>query len=148
MQVAADDLIAVLRAKGLRLTAARRAICQVIADGHDEHLTSAGVHDAAQKIAKQAINPSTVYRTLEVFEQLGVVHHVHLGHGPGVIHLSESESHHHLTCDNCGSTIDVPAGALGGFFEELHASYGFTVNPSHFALGGYCRDCEHSGNLG
>ena len=148
MHVGADELIAVLRAEGLRITAARRAICQVIADDHDEHLTSLAVHEQAQKIAGQAIDPSTVYRTLEVFETLGVAHHVHLGHGPGVIHLSATESHHHLTCDNCGTTIDVPAGALEKFFDELRTSYGFTVNPSHFALGGYCRDCEHSGNSG
>lgn len=148
MQVEADDLIAILRAEGLRVTAARRAICQVIADEHDEHLTAAGVHEKAQKIAKQDINPSTVYRTLEVFERLGVAHHVHLGHGAGVIHLSESDPHHHLTCDRCGSTIDVPSEALEGFFTELRASYGFTVNPSHFALGGYCRDCEQLRNSG
>lgn len=148
MHVSAENLIAVLREEGLRVTAARRGICEVIAASHDDHLTATELHDRSQVIAGQSINPSTVYRTVEVFERLGLLHHVHLGHGPGVIHLSGSDQHHHLTCDRCGSTIDIPASALEPFFVQLRDAYGFTVDPSHFALGGHCRECELSENSG
>lgn len=148
MHISAEDFIAVLKGEGLRITEARRAICAVIAAEHDDHLSPTEVHERAQAVAKQPIDPSTVYRTLEVFERLDLVHHVHLGHGPGVIHLTAADQHHHLTCDRCGSTTDVPAPALEPFFAELHDSFGFTVNPSHFALGGLCRECEHSENSG
>ncbi len=147
MQVDAEDLVAALRAEGLRITRARRAVCQVIADRHHDHLTTTEVHEAAVRVAGQPVDPSTVYRTMEVLERLGIARHVHLGHGPGVIHLAGGEQHQHLTCDECGATIDIPVELLEPLFAKLTAMYGFTATPSHFALGGLCRECEHSRNV-
>lgn len=146
MDVSADSLIETLRNEGLRITSARRAICEIVASQHDDHLTAADLQSAAEELIGSNIDASTVYRTIEVFERFGVAHHVHLGHGPGVIHLSGHEQHHHLTCETCGKTTDIDQSVMAEAFEKIRVEYGFTVDPLHFALSGHCRECEHSRN--
>ena len=80
--VDAGQLLDALRADGLRVTAPRRAICQALAQGHDLHLTATTLHVAAEEVLGSAIDISTVYRTIDALEQAGLLHHVHLGHGP------------------------------------------------------------------
>ena len=62
------------------------------------------------KATNPDVDTSTVYRTLGLFEELGIVEHAHLGHGPAVYHLGQT--HQHLVCEVCGTVIDVPVGAL------------------------------------
>ncbi len=63
------------------------------------------------------MHESTVYRFLDELERLGVVDHVHLGHGPAVYHLA-SDAHHHLVCDRCGAVEEVPEA----LFADLRAA--------------------------
>jgi len=133
----ADDLITGLRRAGLRITGARRAICRVLATAGKDHLTAGDV--AARTGA--GVNLSTVYRTLDALETLGMVEHVHLGHGPGAYHVGPSEEHHHLVCDRCGRTFDVPLGDLRRAIERVTAPLGFVPDSAHFAIVGRCAQC-------
>lgn len=137
--VSADDLVAGLRRAGLRVTAARRAVCAVLAGagGLGEHLTAGDI--AAR--AGTATDLSTVYRTLEALESLGMVEHVHLGHGAGAYHAGPSPSHHHLVCDVCGRTVDVPLADLQRAIEGVTAPHGFVPDAAHFAIVGRCGSC-------
>lgn len=146
MHVETEQLVAGLKAAGMRVTAARRAICEVIATSHAEHLTATDIGERAAGLTEATVDPSTVYRTLEVFETLGYLHHVHLGHGPGVVHLTDETDHHHLVCSACGITIDVPIGEFRSLFDRLAATYGFVADPAHFAVSGTCAACEQSRN--
>ena len=137
-EVEAGQLLDALRADGLRVTAPRRAICRALARGHDLHLTASTLHAAAEEVLGSAIDVSTVYRTIDALEQAGLVHHVHLGHGPAVLHLSDHVEHHHLTCEVCGFTVDVPLGDLQGLTEAVATRHGFTIASVHFALIGRC----------
>lgn len=137
----ADDLVSVLRREGLRITKARRAICTALAESHDEHLSAADIRDRASAAAGAPIDQSTVYRTLDVLEDLGFLHHVHLGHGPGVFHLSAESGHHHLVCESCGKAIDLPLNELEPLFADVTARHGFVPHGVHFALAGRCREC-------
>ncbi len=136
--VEAAQLIEALRAEGLRVTAPRRAICQALAYGHDHHLTASTLHDASERALGSAIDISTVYRTIDALEQAGLVHHVHLGHGPAVLHLSDHVEHHHLTCEVCGFTVDIGLDELQGLTDAVAARHGFTIDSAHFALIGRC----------
>jgi len=140
MHVRAQDLEAALAANGLRLTAARRAICRVLARSHDQHLTAT---DLLRKVkrASPGVNLSTIYRTLEALEGAGLLHHVHLGHGPGIVHLSEATDHHHLYCERCGKTVDLPLPELGPSLRRLAARHGFRLGGVHFAIAGLCQAC-------
>ena len=140
--VASNDLIAALRAAGLRVTVARRAVCEVLAVAHDRHLTTAELHRLAEQRMRTGIDISTIYRTVDVLEQEGLVHHVHLGHGPAVLHLSDHAEHHHLTCHECGRTVDVPVEELEGLTDEIGRRHGFEIDSAHFALVGRCVEHE------
>ena len=105
-----------------------------------------GSHRTAEEFAAEVkaiapdINISTIYRNLDELHQLGIVDHVHLGHGPAVYHLA-SEQHGHLVCTDCGVTVEVPDDQLRAFERELKEIYGFTVDSRHFALMGRCAGC-------
>jgi Fur family ferric uptake transcriptional regulator len=141
MHTTAEALIDVIRARGRRVTAPRRAICEVIAADHGGHLTAAGILEAVRDRGSTSIDQSTVYRTLEVLEEAGILTHSHLGHGASVYHLSEEASHQHLVCERCGRTAAVPERDLGGFFADITARTGFVPNPRHFAVSGLCAAC-------
>lgn len=141
MQPAAADLIAALRSRGLRITQARRAICEVLAGSHEDHLSAADILEHARAAGPGDINQSTVYRTLDVLEELGHLHHVHMGHGPGVYHLSEESDHQHLVCEQCGRSVEVPMEELAPVLATVTTRYGFVADTVHFALVGRCEDC-------
>lgn len=138
MHVTSDQLLAALRRSGLRVTAARRAVCEVLALAHDEHLTAAGLRERAERAAGRSIDPSTIYRTIEALESAGHLHHVHLGHGPSVVHLRDRLDHHHLVCEVCGRTVDVPLAEFAEAGRLVEERYGFIADSVHFALVGRC----------
>lgn len=124
----------------MRITVPRRVICEVLAAEHDAHLTAPDLHERAEEAIGSSIASSTVYRTIETLERVGRLHHVHLGHGPGVLHLSDHAEHQHLVCEVCGRTEDIPLSELTELIDHLEESYGFVVGGVHFALVGRCRD--------
>lgn len=138
MTVSADEMVAGLRAAGLRVTRPRRAVCAVLAESGADHLTASGI---AERVGGR-VDLSTVYRTLEALEELGLVEHVHLGHGAGAYHLAPSSPHHHLVCEECGRTVDVPIGDLQTAIEGVTAPLGFVPDAAHFAIVGRCSRCS------
>lgn len=142
MAVSAEHMIAELRTHGFRITRARREICRVLADSASEHLTAA---DVAARTAAHGVDPSTVYRTLEALERLGLVEHVHLGHGAGAYHLAPDRPHHHLVCEACGRTVDIPLAELRRAVERVTRPHGFVPDPTHFAIVGRCSGCADVG---
>ncbi|HZN14002.1 MAG TPA: transcriptional repressor [Acidimicrobiales bacterium] len=133
-----EAVLDVLRASGGRITSPRRAILQALIDdnGHPtaEQLT------AAVQVQQPDVNESTVYRFLDELERLGVVDHVHLGHGPAVYHFAD-DPHLHLVCEDCGAVIEVPPAVLGALRRQLHADFSFDIDPRHFAVLGRCKVC-------
>lgn len=129
-----QDIISDLRRSGYRITTARRAVLSSLL-GSTGHLTADQVAQTV-KATNPDVDTSTVYRTLGLFEELGIVEHAHLGHGPAVYHLGRT--HQHLVCEECGAVIDVPLDALDALAHELRESYGFQIRPGHFALTGRC----------
>lgn len=136
--IATTDLADLLRGAGLRMTHQRATVMAA--------LTGAGAHPTAEAVAARvhALDPSihlaTVYRTLHVLEEHAVVSHVHLGHGPAVYHLAH-ERHAHAVCASCGIAIEVPEELLLALGAELTDELGFTLDPGHFSLSGWCRHC-------
>lgn len=136
------QLIDQLRRNGLRITQPRQAVIDVLAAAHDDHLTADLLHERAEAMAGKRIDPSTIYRIIEVLERAGSIYHVHLGHGPGVIHLSGHALHHHLLCEQCGRTVDLPMDDLEGLIRSIETDHGFRADSVHFALVGTCLDHE------
>jgi Fur family ferric uptake transcriptional regulator len=130
-----------MRASGVRVTAARRAVVQALVAA-DDHVTADDLA-AAVAVAAPDVHRSTVYRTLDALERLGVVTHVHLGHGRAVYHLTD-HLHQHAVCEACGMVVELPDDVLRDVVERLARETGFEIDPHHFALVGRCRYCAAS----
>ncbi len=134
-----EEIVQRLAAAGGRRTTARYAIV--------ERLVRAKGHLTADEVAADvqsrypSVNISTVYRTLELLEELGIVDHVHLGHGRAVYHLAH-EDHQHLYCERCERVEELPASTLKSFVAALERDYGFEVDRRHFAIVGVCKRCR------
>ncbi len=131
-----------LRATGLRWTPQRRTLIEVLRT-HEGHVT------ATELIARcRAIDPttapSTVYRTLDLLEEMDLVRHGHTPDGREDYHVLPDQEHGHLHCAGCGHTweIDAETGAIVG--QALEAQLGFAVDLSHVTISGWCAGCRPS----
>nr|MDP9497637.1 transcriptional repressor [Actinomycetota bacterium] len=87
------------------------------------------------------LNISTVYRTLELLEELGLVRHTHLGHGAPTYSVATDDDHVHLVCRTCGAVQEAEAAVLDGVVERLREERGFRVDVGHLAVFGRCGEC-------
>jgi Fe2+ or Zn2+ uptake regulation protein len=131
-------LIATLRQRGGRVTSARRAVVAALVEA-EGHVTADQLADTVQT-NQPDVHLSTIYRTLEALEHLGIVDHTHLGHGRAVYHLAD-DPHQHLVCELCGRVVEVPDDTFTDLGRVLRRTYGFTIRPSHFAVLGRCAAC-------
>lgn len=136
-----NAVIAQLRARGSRITSSRRILLEVLF-GADGHRTAEELATAVQERAPD-VHLSTIYRNLDEFEELGVVSHSHLGHGPSS-YLLASHAHAHFMCGDCGITIEAPPEMFRGLARSAKSKLGFSIDPRHFAILGRCADCERS----
>lgn len=136
---AAVRLLADLRARGVRITGARRAVLTALA-ASDGHMTAEELARTVQ-VTSPEVHLSTVYRTLESLEELGVLDHVHLGHGGAVYHLAENR-HHHLVCGSCDTVVHLPPDVYDALAQDIEVRYGFTLQQHHVALSGTCARCR------
>ncbi len=136
-----DRLIAMIRERGGRVTTARRALVTTLVQAK-RHVTADDLAALVQK-AQPDVHLSTIYRSLDALERMGVVDHVHLGHGRAVYHLAD-EPHQHLVCEVCGAVVEVPDATFAELGDTLRRRYGFTIRPSHFAVLGRCRACARA----
>jgi Fur family ferric uptake transcriptional regulator len=142
----APPLAARLRARGLRLTSQRQRVLAAVAaleHGTPEEI-GARLRDEAGPDGA-APDTSTVYRTLELLERLGLVWHTHLGKGAPVYHAAQ-HPHLHVVCQSCGQISSADPALLDGAAERLAADLGFRVDVGHVALSGTCRACTEKEN--
>jgi Fur family ferric uptake transcriptional regulator len=135
-----------LRARGLRLTASRQRVLAAVTAL--EHATPETIGARLREEAAEdgaAPDTSTIYRTLEVLERLGLVWHTHLGKGAPVYHAAE-HPHLHVVCATCGEIASADPDLLSAAAERLAADLGFTVDVGHVALSGTCRACREAGS--
>ena len=133
------DWQAELRRRGYRLTPQRQLVLEAI--GQLGHATPEEIVTAVRRTAS-GVNISTVYRTLELLAELGLVQHTHLGHGASTYSVTSDDDHVHLVCRDCGGIEEAPPSVVGPVVAELAATRGFTVDVGHFAVFGRCQDCS------
>jgi Fur family ferric uptake transcriptional regulator len=127
------ELAPALRARGLRVTAQREQVLDAV--HHLAHATPEQISDALPDV-----DLTTVYRTLELLEEIGLVKHAHLGHGAPV-YRPAGDDHVHVVCHSCGSVADAPPDLVRALADRLRRERGFEVDRSHFTVFGQCADC-------
>src|SRR5438067_8873804 len=124
-----------LRARGYRLTPQRQLVLEAVtALGH---ATPDEIAERVQATAR-SVNISTVYRTLELLEELGLVTHTHLGHGAPTYHAANDADHLHLVCRECGGIEEVSPTVFEAAAQRIAVDHGFTIDATHFAIFGTC----------
>jgi Fur family ferric uptake transcriptional regulator len=134
-----DELASRLHSLGYRLTPQRQLVLQAVEKlGHatpDEILAEVQQHASA-------VNVSTIYRTLEVLEELGLVRHAHLSDRAPTYHSVTDHVHFHLVCRNCHRVVSVDPDVVAPFAARLREEQGFVIDVGHLAIFGECVECE------
>ena len=134
------DIGNILSKQGYRLTPQRLMILSAI-ENSDNHISAEEIY--AQIAAKYPhVNISTVYRTLELLKELGLVTETDLGGGRVRYHPSDRGHHHHLVCRECGAIIDLDEPVLSTIKSVLLRDYKFVADLRHLAIFGRCVDCR------
>jgi len=128
----------VLREHGFRITPQRQLVLEAV--NSLGHATPETLLAEVQKTAG-AVNLSTIYRTLEVLEQVGLVTHAHIGHGAPTYHSVDEDPHIHLVCDTCSKVNSIPAQAADLFVQLLRDQVGFETDVAHVSVHGQCAEC-------
>lgn len=128
-------MLADLRARGHRVTRQRAAIV-------GEVLATTG-HISAAEVAQRvgAVDPSTVYRTLELLERAGWLSHCHHERGADY-HHSEDHDHVHLVCSGCGASLTLNEADTAPLKAHVESLTGFEPDFTHFNVAGLCRRCR------
>ena len=134
-----DDWQSTLRSRGYRLTPQRELVLGAVERlGHatpDQVLT-------AVREESQAVNVSTVYRTLELLEELGLVRHAHITDRAPTYHSTTTPEHVHLVCRGCREVIDVDPTVVEPLAGTLRDRFSFSTDVGHLTIFGTCRSCD------
>jgi len=127
-----------LHSEGLRMTPQRQLVLDAVV-----RLGHATPEAVCAEVARDdpGLNPSTVYRTLELFERLGVIRHAHLGPGAATYHPGDESVHLHLVCETCRTVTEADVELADGLVGSLRDLHGFTPDVGHMAISGTCADC-------
>jgi Fur family transcriptional regulator, ferric uptake regulator len=128
-----------LRARGYRVTPQRQLVLEAVTKL--EHATPEEIWADVQQTAS-GVNISTIYRALELLEQLGLVTHTHLGHGAPRYHLAAEADHVHLVCSSCGRITQLAPDAVEPLVTALDERHGFQTDVGHLTVFGRCASCR------
>jgi Fur family ferric uptake transcriptional regulator len=111
-------------------------------DGPDHHVTAEDIASHVQR-EHPDVHLSTVYRTLDALERLGLVNRLNLGAKGAVYHLADPDhSHHHLVCERCGAVVELSDETVAPLGRELAARHRFTMSPHALTITGRCSSCS------
>ena len=133
------QMVQALKARGLRLTAQRQMILEAIeaSRGH----VSAELIRARVAARFPQVNISTVYRTLDLLQHLGLMTHTHFDDGIAQYHLATEEPHQHMVWRRCGQAREMEVSILQPLYRHLRERYGFEADLAHFAIVALCAKC-------
>jgi Fur family transcriptional regulator, ferric uptake regulator len=129
-----------LHARGLRWTPQRQTVLEVLA-GVDGHIAGVDLVSRCRAV-DPTTTPSTVYRTLDVLESLGLIRHGHGADGREEFHVLPEREHGHLHCTDCGATWDLDGADATIVVEGLRRTRGFDADLSHVTVVGRCAECR------
>ena len=134
-----DSAIELLRARRLRVSAARRLVLEALFAAREPVTVEELADGLGGRVPRSDV--ASTYRNLETLEDLGLVRHMHLGHGPGRYALSGSEEHGYLACEQCDALIAADADAFDPLRALVRETFGFEARFGHFPIVGLCPAC-------
>jgi Fur family ferric uptake transcriptional regulator len=136
-------LLAALESSDYRMTGPRRTVAALVAD-QPGHFAAADLVEAAQ-VRDLDVGRATIFRTLDVMLELGLVERLDLPSGEHAYVACESSHHHHVVCSSCGRSEDVDDGGLRPIVRDIARRTGWRVDAHRLELFGLCPDCQAAG---
>jgi len=146
-----DCLKDVLGEKGYKITTQRRVVYEVLAENENEHLSPEEIYELI-KDKYPEMGMATIYRTLQLFEEIGLAIRLNFDDGCGRYeilspHSLDAHQHHHLICDNCGKIIEVKEDLMNSLEEIIEKQYNFEIKNHMVKFTGICSDCRKKENI-
>ncbi len=132
-----------LRQRGVRLTRQRRLLLDLI-DQSGKHLDAESLYQLAKE-KDSRLNRVTVYRTLKLLKEGGLVDELDLMHYGGDQHYYETrlkQEHAHIICLRCGKVEEFFGEPLKKLRHQIEAHFGFQILLARTEIGGYCPHCQ------
>jgi Fur family transcriptional regulator, ferric uptake regulator len=141
--VDATEIIDVLERAGHRRTAPRRALAELIAE-RDGHFTAESLLDESRQ-RHLGVDRATVFRSLELLAELGVVERLDLPSGEHAFVACEARHHHHVVCSSCGRSTGVADHGLDRIAAAIGTATGYRIDTHRLELFGTCPACQAGG---
>ncbi|WP_176461571.1 Fur family transcriptional regulator [Anaeromicrobium sediminis] len=135
-----------LKEKGYKLTPQRRATLDTIIENKGKHLSTEEIYDIVKEKCPE-IGLATVYRTLQLLDELDIISKINLDDGCSRYELNDDDDnhqHHHLICTKCGAIIEVGVDLLDELESEIERNYNFTISDHKVKFFGHCSKCNKS----
>lgn len=134
-----DAAVEALRSRGLRVSAARRLVLEALF-ASDAPISAEQVADGlAGRLPRSDL--ASAYRNLETLEEVGLVRHFHLGHGPGLYAPTGAGEREYLVCNSCNTVTAVDPVQMEPVREAIQKRFGYEARFGHFPIVGLCADC-------
>ena len=130
-----------LKESGYRITNAREVICTILENSGHKHFTVEELHSEALKKDKN-IDLATVYRTLDLLEDIDIIEHAHQVHGSGIFYLKSKFSNFHIICEFCKNIFDLKESTSKKINNLLRKDSHFNQINNHFIYSGQCNNCN------
>lgn len=134
-----------LKQKGCKLTTQRRAVLDTLIANEDKHLSTEEIYSFVKQKYPE-IGLATVYRTVLLFEEMGIVDRLNFDDGCSRFELSseqEKHHHHHLICEKCNKVYEVENDLLSEIEAHIEEKYNFKVTNHNVMFYGICKNCKH-----
>ena len=135
------DFVNELRKRGNRITNAREVVCKILETSGHKHFTVDELHKLSLKRDKN-IDLATVYRTLELLENINLIEHSHQVHGSGLYFVKDVYSNIHIVCEACGKISDLDQQTSEKINKLIVNKSNFQELTNHFVYSGFCKNCK------
>lgn len=130
-----------LRQRGRRITRQRRLIWDALVEHPDTHLSADDIV-ARVRSHMTKVDPSTVYRTLDLLEREGLVRRTNLGADRAFYEPASDHLHHHVVCEQCGAVVHLHDDAVGDVRERVESASGYALSRTDMSFYGLCPSCR------
>lgn len=145
-----DNLIQILSDHGYKTTSQRSLIFEILKENENQHLSTEDVYELIKNVNPN-IGIATIYRTLQLFEEIGLVYKHNFDDGCSRYEILSSHDngvhqHHHLLCNNCGKIIEVKEDLMNSLEEIIEKQYNFEILNHVVKFTGICSQCRYEEN--
>jgi len=133
------NLAALLKGEGYRMTMQRQLVLDAVCEAGG-HASPEQIYEIVRR-STDAVNRTTVYRTLSLLQELRVIDAIPSNGGHLRYEVSGPRAHHHLICRRCGEDFEISHDLFEPFLERISERYGFVIDMTHLSLQGFCESC-------